>query len=69
MAAADKRHEFISGFSGSAGMFSAPCHIKSNKGLLHTQDRGPVTIHFKHSHWWKRRSWSKFVHAMLEGPT
>jgi hypothetical protein len=30
-----------------------------------------ITRHFKHSHWWKRWSWSKFAtsHFALEGPT
>ena len=30
----------------------------------------PWPLHFKHSHWWKRRSRSKFaIHATFEGPT
>ena len=29
--------------------------------VIHTRDWEPVTIHFKHSHWWKRPSWSKFA--------
>ena len=35
--------------------------VQLNLGPLHTQDWEPVTIHFKHSHGWKRWSWSKFA--------
>jgi hypothetical protein len=32
-----------------------------NKGHFTHKTESPWPLHFKHSHWWKRRSWSKFA--------
>jgi hypothetical protein len=31
------------------------------KGHFTHETESPWPLHFKHSHWWKRRSWSKFA--------
>ena len=34
--------------------------VWSSKGHFTHETKSPWPVHFKHSHWWKRRSWSKF---------
>jgi hypothetical protein len=43
---------------------------ESTKGHFTHKTESSWPWHFKHSHWWKRRSWCKFSsHTMLEWPT
>ena len=52
--------------------FLANCVVYkvSSKGHFTHTTESPWPFHFKHSHWWKRRSRSKFkLHTTLEGPT
>ena len=39
-------------------------HLKP-KGHFPHETEGPRPFHFKHSHWWKRQSWSKFATSPL----
>jgi hypothetical protein len=34
--------------------------VSKSKGHFTHQTKSPWPLHFKHSHWWKRQSWSKF---------
>ena len=41
-------------------LFYTRAQTQPTEGLLSHKTKSPWPLHFKHSHWWKRRSWSKF---------
>ena len=44
------------------------CMVTWTKGHFTHETKSPWPLHFKHSHWWKRRSRSKFLlYTMLRG--
>ena len=57
----------LHGFGGVVGQpldtFFWVLTISWSQLLAHvwSSPKGPWPMHFKHSHWWKRRSWSKFT--------
>ena len=44
----------------SSATLDSECNLPTKSHFTHKTE-SPWPLHFKHSHWWKRRSWSKFA--------